>query len=99
MKRFSLVFLLISVLLGAATATAQVVGKRASIKGQASRMAKRTETHTPMPVTPSVGTVNIRVVWSEIFGLPPAFAGASVANPSPCGLFVVSVYNVREKVG
>ena len=98
MKRSCFVFLLVSVLFAGATANAQIGGKRASIKAQPNRLAKRPEARTPVTVPAAVGTVNIRVVWNEIYGLPPAYAGSSEAYPSPCGLFQVSVYNVREKV-
>ena len=95
-KQFSFLFSIVLVLFATAAASAQGPVRRGPGKGQGSRLMKRTETRTPLPHPPPVGTVNIRVVWNEIFGLPPAHTGGTY--PSPCGLFVVSIYNVREKV-
>jgi hypothetical protein len=96
MKQLSLGFLIVFTLFMTVSASAQAMVRRGPGKGQSIRLMKRTETNSPMPATPSVGRINIRVVWSEIFGLPPSNAGAS--EVSPCGSFEVSVYNIREKV-
>jgi hypothetical protein len=98
MKQFSIAFLIVSFFLATADARAQVTVRRASNSGHANRAATRTEAKMRLPSPSLAGTVHIKVVWNKIFGLPPAYLGASEAYPSPCGLFIISIYNMGGKV-
>lgn len=94
MKRSCFVFL-ISVLFAAAANAQTAVGRTSN---RTHRVVRRAETQKPLQAPASAGRVNVRVVWNKIFGLPPAYPGASEAYASPCGLFVISVHTVREEV-
>jgi hypothetical protein len=98
MKQFSIAFLIVSFFLATGAARAQVTVRRAANAGHANRAATRTEAKMRLPSPSLAGTVHIKVVWNKIFGLPPAYLGASEAYPSPCGLFIISIYNMGGKV-
>ncbi len=103
MKNINRYFLLVNIcaiaLFLGGTASAQIVFKRnSSVVSTQTQPQPQADTWKPLPAVGRAGSVTAKVVWSEALGLPPMYPGASEASPTPCGLFIISVSNQRERI-
>lgn len=92
----SITIFAVAIFVGVASTSAQIVFKR---NQQVTRTEQpKADTWTPLPAAARAGSITAKVVWSKALGLPPMYPGASETYAKPCGLLIISVSNMRERI-
>jgi hypothetical protein len=97
-RYFSLITISATALLFTGTASAQFVFRRNAPVVRTEQSQPQADTWKPLPAAARAGSITAKVVWSRTLGLPPKYPGASEPYPMPCGLLIISISNMRERI-